>query len=174
MKNGKFEEYFEKYKGLIIKVIMDKTSDYQLAQEICQKVFMNFYMNMNRISPDFVKAWLVRCANNAVIDHMRGAQMRREFVADITILEAGNSLMEKSVELYQERMYDRELAGRIMREVRAVNENWYEILMMCCVEGLSYTEASERLGVSEPVLRARMYRARVFIKERFGDEYKNR
>lgn len=69
-------------------------------------------------------------------------------------------------------MYSRDLAGRIFREVRAVNEQWYEVLILCCVEGMSYAEAAKKLDISESVLRARLYRARVYIKEKFGDEYK--
>jgi DNA-directed RNA polymerase specialized sigma24 family protein len=45
--------------------------------------------------------------------------------------------------------------------------------MLNCVEGLSYAEASERLKVPEQVLRARMYRARTYIREKFGDEYQD-
>ena len=171
MKNKRFEECFLEYKSLIIKIVMDRTNDYQTAQEICQKVFIAYYVNINRVSPDFAKAWLIRCAQNAVIDYTRKASTRREVSSNVVIAEAGCNLIERSVDLYQERLNDRELAGRILREVRAVNEQWYEVLMLCCVDGLSYAEAAEKLGISETVLRARMYRARLYIKEKFGAEY---
>lgn len=174
MKNKRFEECFLKYKSLIIKIVLDKTRDYQTAQEICQKVFIAFYTNMDRVSPELVKPWLIRCTHNAVIDYVRKVQTKREILADTAITETGNILMEKSVELYQEKLNDRELVGRILREVRTVNEQWYEVLMMCCVDGLSYAEAAKKLNIPESVLRARMYRARLYIKEKFGDEYKER
>ena len=37
-KNVSFEKYFLKYKNLIIRVIVDGSGDYQLAQVICQLV----------------------------------------------------------------------------------------------------------------------------------------
>lgn len=46
-KNVSFEKYFLKYKNLIIRVIVDGSGDYQLAQEICQR-----YMR------DFIKIWI--------------------------------------------------------------------------------------------------------------------
>lgn len=174
MKNKRFEECFLKYKSLIVKIILDKTGDYQTAQEICQKVFIAFYTNMDRVSPELVKAWLVRCAHNAVIDHVRKAQTRWEVLSDTEVTENGNILMEKSVDLYQKKLNDRELAGRILRQVKSVNQQWYEVLMICCVDGLSYAEAAEKLNIPESVLRARMYRARLYIKEKFGDEYRER
>ena len=54
---------------------------------------------------------------------------------------------------------------------KEVNTLWFEALMLCCVEGLSYEEASEKLNVPVDVLRARMYRARAYIRKKFGDEY---
>lgn len=174
MKNKRFEDCFLKYKSLIIKIVLDKTGNYQTAQEICQKVFIAFYTNMDHVSPELAKSWLIRCTQNAVIDCARKGQAKREILSDTVITETGNNLSEKSVELYQERLNDRELAGRILREVRTVNEQWYEVLMVCCVDGLPCAEAAKKLHISESVLRARLYRARVYIKKKFGDEYKKR
>lgn len=174
MKNKRFEECFLKYKSLIIKIVLDKTGDYQAAQEICQKVFISFYTSMDRVSAELEKAWLIRCTQNAVIDYVRKVQTKKEVLTDTGVTEAGNALMERSIDLYQKKLNDRELAGRILREVRAVNEQWYEVLMLCCVDGMSYAEAAKELNIPEAVLRARMYRARLYIKEKFGDEYKKR
>lgn len=69
MKNKRFEEYFLKYKNLVIRIVMNKTGDYQTAQEICQQVFISFYTNMDKVSPELVKAWLIRSTQNAVVDY---------------------------------------------------------------------------------------------------------
>lgn len=42
MKNRDFEEYYLKYRSLVVKVAMDRIGNYQVAQEICQKVFIAF------------------------------------------------------------------------------------------------------------------------------------
>ncbi|MDY3250752.1 MAG: RNA polymerase sigma factor [Candidatus Choladocola sp.] len=174
MKSEKFEEYFLKYRNLVIRVVMDKTGDYQLAQEICQQVFLALYTNMEKVRPDLVKAWLIRCTQNAVIDYFRKSKTKKEFISDTSVSEAGNILMEESMEIFVEKKYNSELAGKILNEVRTVNEKWFEVLVLNCVEGLSYAEVAEVLNISEPVLRARMHRARNFIKKRFGAEYLNK
>lgn len=171
MKNKRFEEYFLKYKNLVIRIVMDKTGDYQAAQEICQQVFVSFYSNMDKVAPELVKAWLMRCAQNAVIDYFRKLRNKKEIFVDTPVLESGNNLVEESLKVYEDRLNNRELVGRILREVREVNEQWFEVLVMHCIDGLSYAEMAEKLGISEPVLRARMYRARTFIKERFKEEF---
>lgn len=172
MKNKRFEDCFLQYKNLVINIVMSKTGDYQAAQEICQQVFISFYSNMDRISDDLVKAWLMRCTQNAVVDYLRKNKGKPEvYLDESAIAQSGNVLMEESVELYEEQRSNRELVGKILREVKAVNKQWFDILVMSCLDGLSYAEIAERLDIPESVLRARMYRARVFIKQKFGDEY---
>ena len=93
---------------------------------------------------------------------------------DNNLKEMGNVLVEESILLHERQMYQKELTGRILREVQKANRLWYEVLIMICVDGLSYSEAARRLGITEPVLRARLHRARLFVRERFGDEYSAR
>ena len=81
-KNVSFEKYFLKYKNLIIRVIVDSSGDYQLAQEICQLVYERFYKNMDKVRPGMEKVWLIRCAKNALTDHYRKARVRREIYTE--------------------------------------------------------------------------------------------
>lgn len=173
-KNVSFEKYFLKYKNLIIRVIVDGSGDYQLAQEICQLVYERFYKNMDKVRPGMEKVWLIRCAKNALTDHYRKARVRREiYTEDIPPAEVGNLLIEKSIDRQEERIDQRDLAGKILSEVREVNAQWYDVLVLHCVEELPHAEAARRLQISETVFRARLCRARAYIRENFGEEYKS-
>ena len=174
MKNKKFEEYFQKYQDFVMKIVMDKTGSYHDAEEICQQVFISFYVNMDSVSDDLVKAWLIRCTRNAIVDHYRKASKQREIIMDTTETAFGNIAVSKDTEFSEIRLDNLDLMGRVLRTVKAVNPQWYDVLFMNCIEGLSYAEMAERLGVSETVLRARLYRARLFIKEKFGDEFRDK
>ena len=79
---------------------------------------------------------------------------------------------EKSIAICEEKMNHRELLGKILAEVRKVNEQWYEILMLLCVEQCTYEETAQRLGISVMVLRARLYRARSYVRKHYGAEYR--
>ena len=173
MKSSKYEEYFLKYKNLVIRMVMKKTGDYQVAQEICQQVFISLYMNRNTVPDDLVKAWVMRCTQNAIVDYIRKTKTQKYFMETTgpSTIELGNILADEKLHSVEDMMDNRALTGKILKEVRAVNEQWYEVLMMLCVDGLSYAEAAEKLGISIPVLRSRVYRARIFVREQFGDEY---
>lgn len=176
MKLNKFEEFFLRYKNVVIRMVMKKTGDYQLAQEICQQVFMALYMNYNTVPDDLVKAWLMRCTENAIIDYIRKINCKKHKHSEDTldVIETGSAVSELKVYSIEDNMYNRALTGRIMKEVKAVNELWYEALMMICIDGLTYAEAAEMLNVSSEVMRARVYRARTYVREHFGKEYEEK
>jgi len=173
MKLNKFEEYFLRYKNLLIRMVMKKTGDYQLAQEICQQVFIALYLNYDTVPDDLVKAWLMRCTQNAIIDHHRKMHTKKHKHSEDTldVLEAGSAVSVVKPLRIEESMDNRALTGRILKEIKEVNALWYEELTMICIEGLTYAEAAEQLHVSSEVMRARVYRARTYIRERFGKEY---
>ena len=172
-KNIIFEQHFKRYKNLIIRVVMRKSRDYQLAQEICQQVFCSFYFHIDEIDEDLVKAWPLKCTRNALVDHLRKPSTQNEVIVKKDYQEHGNTIAHTDIDYCEKLVINQELTGRILREVRAANELWYEVLILICLYGMSHKEAPEKLNVSEQVLRARLYRARKFVREKFGDEYWN-
>ncbi len=173
MKNKRFEECFQQYSHVVIKMAAGKTGSVQTAQEICQQVFLAFYKNMEKIDRDLEKAWLFRAAQNAVIDYYRRSSTQREVVTGYcSYQETSACPSEESIALYEEKMFHREFMERILSEVSRVNQMWYQVLVLVCVEGLSHQEAARELKISLPVLRARLFRARDYVRKHFGQEYK--
>lgn len=171
MKNERFEECFLKYRNLIMKAVMNKTSDYQLAQEICQQVFMTYYCHMDTVDEKFEKLWLLKCTQNALVDYLRKDGLRNGVNQEIIFQKTGNVVEIPLTDCYEKNVMDKELTGRILRDVRKVNVIWYEILVMYCVYGLSHKEVARKLHITEDVARARLYRARKYVREKYGDEY---
>ncbi len=174
MKNQIFEKYYLKYSNLVLRIAMDRIGNYEDAQEICQHVFIAFYQSMDDVSEDLVKAWLIRCTKNAIVDYYRRVSREKEFVANAGESEIGSIAIDGGVEPAEVRLDSLDLMGKVLREVKKVNRQWFEVLFLNCVEGLSYTEMAKRLCVSETVLRARLYRARMYVREKFGDDYQKR
>ncbi len=174
MKNGKFEDYFRRYKNLIIKIAMDKIGNYDDALDICQQVFVSFYQNMDIVSDELVKAWLIKCTRHAISDYYRKTSREKEIFTEFSEKGIGNIAIDGEIGLAEDRLDDLDLLGKVLRTVKTVNRQWFEVLFMYCVEELSYAEMARRLNVSNTVLRARLYRARMFVKEKFGKDYRDR
>src|SRR5262245_61191840 len=61
-----------------------------------------------------------------------------------------------------------EVAGRLDREIQALPERYRMAVVLCELQGLSYREAAERLGVKEGTLGGRLSRARIILARRLG------
>ena len=106
-RDERFEACFLKYKNLVMRFVIDETGDYQAAQEICQQVFVRYYEYMDRVSPDFEKAWLMRCTRNAIIDYLRKNKRRKELFLETPIgevREVSGALQEKSIAICEDKM----------------------------------------------------------------------
>jgi DNA-directed RNA polymerase specialized sigma24 family protein len=58
----------------------------------------------------------------------------------------------------------------VQDEIARLPESFRGPLVLCCLEGLSYDLAARRLGLTEPTLRGRLYRARKRLASRAGTQ----
>ncbi|MCD7833162.1 MAG: RNA polymerase sigma factor [Lachnospiraceae bacterium] len=173
-KNVRFEASYKEFGDFIFRVAMKNTSDYYTAQDIEQQVFCEFYANLDKIYLGAERAWLLRSTRNAIIDFWRKRNKRGVAYVDFAVAEEGNLLVDERLMRLEDQVAAQELTQRIFEAVKAENVQWYEALVLCCVDDLSYREAAEILEVSETLLRTRVCRARAFIRENFWDEYKGK
>lgn len=65
MKNKVFTILYTDYRHLLMKIVVDRSGDSDLAEEICQQAFVAFYQKMDTIDKTFYKPWLMLAAKNA-------------------------------------------------------------------------------------------------------------
>lgn len=90
-----------------------------------------------------------------------------------------NPLTEKYSELdeydiVKEKMQEiarKELSSEILKDLKRRNKSWYRIIYGIYIEDRSTEEIAESLGISVKMLYSKMYRAKSYIKERYGDQY---
>ncbi len=170
MKNSKFTEIYEKYCRLIIKIALERIGDLGVAEEICQQVFVAYYQNMEQVEEKFIKPWLILTAKNATIDYLRKNSIRKsrmasEYWGSVEIPARDNT------ERIVESIASMQLSFRIMEDLKMKNEEWYQIIFMICVQGISQEEAAKYLQITPQVLRAKLYRARKYLRNKYGEEY---
>lgn len=168
MKNKLFTEVYTKYHRLVIKSVIDQTGNHDLAQEICQLVFLRFYDKMDTVDMTFVKTWLMLLTKHLVIDNQRLARVRKEVSMPVTNM---NAVIDFSLENVVDRNTYAHLVFEIMEDLKTVNERWYQVITLTEVEGLSQEETAAKLNISITVLRARVYRAKQYIRNKYQDEY---
>ena len=172
MRNERFTRLYNQYSNLIYQYIYVRVKDDNLAMEMLQQVFVNFYEHMDSVSDDIVKPWLILCCKNEMIDYYRKVDYRkRSTFYDIGIEE--EIMVADNAECVVERLANRELTFHILECLKAKNESWYQIIEAVAIMQMTNEEAAEYLHMSPQVLYAKLYRARKYIRRKFGEEYSN-
>ena len=128
------------------------------AEDAMQDVFLRAYGALRADDrPVTLRAWLYRVAHNRCID-----QLRRPLPAavDLFDLTRGASLQDPL-----EQAERREDLRRLVSDVRRLPEQQRSALLMREMEGLSYKELSDALGVSIPAVKSLLVRARIGLVE---------
>lgn len=167
-KHETFTENYKRYSVLIMKSVVAQTKDKELAAEICQQTFLHYYRTMDTVDESRIKGWLLQVSKNLLIDHWRKASTRREFSVEspAEILEDGEHVVDM-----EKQCTDRQFICELLEDLRKVNELWYEVINYICIQKMTYDETAKLLGITPATLRARVYRAKNYIKEKYGDEY---
>lgn len=169
MKDETFTEIYERYAATIMKSVVARTNDEELAKEICQQTFLAYYRKMDSVKPDMVKYWLLRVAQNCLIDYWRRCGVRKEVYDDEEVNKAYRTA--KAPVYVEAECVDREFICWLMAELRAENERWYDVIDCVCIQGMSHKEAAKHLGITTTVLRARLSRAKRFIRKEYNEDY---
>ena len=170
MKNKRFTEIYESYRRLVMKIAYERVGDIYLAEEISQQVFTALYENLDKVRDESVKSWLIIATRTAIVDYFRKQKVRKEKLEQMYQKRAERTVWDNT-ERIVERVAQERLSFRILDDLRDVNREWYEIILAVCLYGLPIKEAAKYLRMSPQALSARLYRARNYIRRKYGEEY---
>jgi RNA polymerase sigma-70 factor (ECF subfamily) len=165
----------EKVYGLALRMTRSEAD----AAEIAQDTFLSAYQHLSEFRGEAAfGSWVHRiAANNALM------RLRRQKVVDIVsddlagpeFTERG-SLAEAPEPDWSKRADDKiiedELGRAIQAATDALPEGYREVFLLKDVEGLSYDEISEMVGISIPAVKSRLHRARLALREAIDAFYK--
>jgi RNA polymerase sigma factor (sigma-70 family) len=129
----------------------------QDAEDVMQDVFLRAYAALRADSrPVALRAWLYRVAHNRCID-----QLRRGGPAPVEVAEDSSpDLRDPLAEAEQ-----REELRRLLEDVRRLPVHQRSALVMRELDGLSYAELADALGVSVAAVKSLLVRARIGLAE---------
>lgn len=171
MKNKRFTKIYEEYRKLVMKIAYDSLKDRFLAEEICQQVFISFYEHMDEVKDTSVKSWLIVSSRNAVVEYLRKQKVMRNKTA--VICQDAAECLPEGEDMVVERIQNERLSFQILDDLRDKNREWYEIVVAVCIGEMSQKEAAEMLGMTIQVLRAKLYRAKQYIRRKYYKEYRD-
>lgn len=166
-----FEAIFRRYVNRVYRQALALVGNDADAEEIVQEVFLAVYQKCNSFRGDSAfSTWLYSLAMNACLTKLR----RRKRIREINLndflpryREDGHHQVRpvfnwaNEVELRLEKDELRRLLQDAMKQLSPAKR---AVIVLSDVEGVSNREISEILGLSIPTVKARLHRARLFLR----------
>jgi RNA polymerase sigma factor (sigma-70 family) len=166
-----FEELYARYSARIRAYIAGMVGDHARAEDLAQEVFISALRRLRQTErPIAFKPWIYEIAKNACIDEFRRTRRAREVPLDsepdgaetdrwlVSSAPAPDAAIERKQSL-------KDLQGAF----HGLSENHHRVIVMRELEGLSYSEIGERLGMTRPVVESTLFRARRRLDQEYNE-----
>lgn len=165
-----FEQLFSQYSPKIYRQAMTLLGNEAEAEEIMQEVFLTLYEKASTFRGDAaLSTWLYRLTANAAISRLRRRTRRPEVLIDDFLprfLEDGHHaqpVVDWSTDL--EHSLVRDEACQLLRQaIDGLRPLDKAVVVLTDLEELPQRETGEILGLSVSAVKARLHRARLFLR----------
>jgi RNA polymerase sigma factor (sigma-70 family) len=164
-----FEQLYLRYQRRIGAYVYGMVHDHGRAEDITQDVFMSALRRMRATDVRIAfKPWIYEIAKNACIDAFRRSRRAEEISYDAD--DGGDRLHLVSNGPTPDAAVDTRMSLDHLRGAfGGLSEAHHQILVMRELEGLSYRQIGERLGMSRPSVESTLFRARRRLSEEYEE-----
>ena len=165
LKNGDilaFEQLYHNYKVRLYHNILKLIQTDEIAEELLQDLFVKIWIGRGNLDPDkSFKAYLFKIAENLVYDFFRKAATNKKLENHLIATGSINSN-----ELEQQ-IYFKESTRVFNNAIEKLPPRRKQIYILCKVEGKSYEEVSNLLGISISTINEHIVKASRLVRKLF-------
>ncbi|MEC7584644.1 MAG: sigma-70 family RNA polymerase sigma factor [Planctomycetota bacterium] len=172
-----FRKLIEGFQDRVFRVVMNiLRCDRATGEDLCQEVFMRVYRALDSFDGSSrVGAWIHTIATNVAISEYRKRRAKKrgrptwsldapiDGTDDQTIDPVGRERDPADIS------HQKEFVEQVRRCVQELPDEFREAVVLRDMEGLSYEEIAEALGLAPGTVRSRIHRGRLALKEMLGE-----
>lgn len=145
-KEQTFKLLFDKHYQQLYQHAFGFVKDEETAKDIVNDVFLFFWENFDRYANyTLYLSLLYTLVRNNCIDHLRHGDVEDKYMQYLKI-----SFTEEDIDYYTEYQ---ELVDEAFKRLEALPKQAREVVYACLVEGKSYKEVAEQMGISPNTVR---------------------
>lgn len=165
---GAFETLVKANQAMAYQLAYRMTGNPEDAADLTQEAFLNAWRGLSAFDGrSSFSTWLYRLTSNACIDFLRREKRRSTLSLTLEADEEESRQTEVSDERWSpEALLDRqESLQAVRRALGQLSDEHREVLLLRELEGLSYREIAQALGLEEGTVKSRIARARLALRD---------
>lgn len=172
-----FEELVHRHTPMIFRIAMHIMNSREDAEDIVQDAFLKAFQHLQRFEErSRFSTWLTRIAVNAALMKLRSSR-RAVTISIDQETDEGSTLADKVADWKPnpEQLYSHtELREILQRALASLPDGYGVVFLLRDVAGFSITDTAETLGLSVPNVKARLFRARLKLREHLSQYFERR
>ena len=167
-----FEALYERYHRRIHAYVYGMVKDHQRAEDVTQEVFVSALRRMRATErPIAFKPWVYEIAKNACIDQFRRSKRAEEisFDADEGLAPSDYGRLVSPEPVPDAALAAKQQLEQMVGAFGGLSDAHHQILVLRELEGLSYREIGEKMGMSRPAVESTLFRARRRLSEEYDE-----
>ena len=161
-----FERLVGKYQKQVHTLAWRKVRDFHIAEDITQETFLQVYQKLETLEdPTRFPGWLYVIADRLCIAWLRRNQRHTEPLEDTDISEVETEAYSRYIATEHAKTFAdarRDLVEELLAKLKEGNRT---VITLHYLEGMTYAEMSDFLGVSKNTIKSRLRRARQQLKK---------
>ena len=165
-KQEAFSELVSRYKRLIYSVVYNMLKNKEEVNDVAQEVFIRIYKSLHKYNPDYkFSTWAVKITTNLCLDILRKKKIDAVSIDDAIGVSS-------DVDTPETKYIKKERSEKIREAIESLPEKYRMPIVLFHQHGLSYQEMTEVLKEPMTIIKNRLYRARLMLREKLTPERK--
>lgn len=157
-----FTELVTRYKRLVYHTIYNFMGNSPDINDLAQEIFLRIFQSLNRYNPDYPFApWAVKITTNLCLDRLRRKRFEQVTMNDMPEVTDNRGSPE-------EQYLKQEWREKIRKVIGGLPEKYKVPLILFHQQGLSYEAISQILDQPMTIVKNRLYRARLMLRDKLG------
>jgi RNA polymerase sigma factor (sigma-70 family) len=155
-----WEQIVEDHSARVYRLAYRLTGNAHDAEDLTQEVFVRVFRSLHTYTPGTFEGWLHRITTNLFLD---SARRKSRIRFDALPEDADNRLpspLATPDAAYLNQMFDADIEAALA----SLSPDFRAAVVLCDVEGLSYEEIADVLGLKMGTVRSRIHRGRTMLR----------
>ena len=162
LNSDSFESLFKSHFGDLVGFVCSYVNDEEVAKDIVHDVFLVVLKNQKKLDTSYsLKSYLFTLSKNYALNYLK--HLRVVAMNEREVVEALQNADEE-LDDYEQRM------ARLNEKLDELPEKQREVLIKCFVEGRTYKDVADEMGISVNSVKTHISRGLKFLRNELKEE----